>query len=152
MARAGLASVALVAACGSDKASDGASSGGFGSPGSAGQAARTVDVRIKATGYDPTALNVAKGETVTFNVTNDDAALHEFVIGDAKAQDAYEKTMADMSTTDTMKMPDTPSIIEVEPGKSKTITWSFPNEETSVIYGSHQPGDYKKFKGTITVK
>lgn len=96
---------------------------------------------------------MAKGETVTFNVTNNDSTVHDFVLGDAKAQDAYEKTMAGMGTSPMNGMPDTPNTIEVKAGQSKAITWTFPNAKTTVLCGSHQPGDYAKgLKGTITVK
>ena len=121
--------------------------------GGAAQASRTADVEITATGYEPPTIEVAKGETVTFNVTNDDGVLHEFVLGNEGTQDAYAKAMTDMgSGNGTMEMPDTTNIRVIAPGQSKTITWTFPNEETKVIYGSHQVEDYKKYKGTITVK
>ena len=142
-----LASLALVSGCGSDDSS----SSNAGSAGNADQAARTVDVNITAAGYEPATINAAKGETVTFSVTNSDTTIHEFVLGNEKTQDDYEKLMADMGTSP-MLMPDTPNIINIEPGQTKSITWTFPNEETEVIYGSHQPNDYKKYKGTITVK
>ena len=149
VAMAAMLSVALVTACGSEDSSSSANAGTAGDP---APAARTFDVNITAAGYEPPTINAAKGETMTFKVTNSDSVIHEFVIGNEQTQDEYEKLMADMSTTQTMLMPDTPNIIDLEPGQTKTITWTFPNEETEVIYGSHQPNDYKKYKGTITVK
>lgn len=151
LAVAALISVALLAACGSDDSSS--SSASAGAAGDAAQASRTADVEITATGYEPPTIEVAKGETVTFNVTNDDGVLHEFVLGNEGTQDTYAKSMTDMgSGNGTMEMPDTTNIRVIAPGQSKTITWTFPNEETKVIYGSHQVEDYKKYKGTITVK
>jgi len=147
---AGLISLAMLAACGSS--SDDSSSANAGAPGSSGQAARTVEVKMKATGYEPSTLTAAKDETVTFNVTNEDTKIHEFVLGNANTQDEYAKVMSDMSTGQPMEMPDTDYILNVEPGKTEKVTWTFPSAETKVIYGSHQPGDYEKFKGTITVK
>ncbi len=145
---AGLALLALTAACGSSDSS----SADAGAPGNAAQAARTVDIKTTATGYQPSSITVAKGETVTFKVTNDDTVLHEFVVGNSKTQDDYGKTMSDMSAGQTMLMPDSTNVVDVEPGQTKQLTWTFPSAATKVVYGSHQPNDYKKFKGTITVK
>ncbi|MDQ6797170.1 MAG: cupredoxin domain-containing protein [Actinomycetota bacterium] len=148
----GLLPLALLAGC-SSSGSSGKAAVGTGGPGDAARAGRTVEVQIDANAYKPPTIDVAKGETVTFNVKNNDATVHEFVLGDSKVQDAYEKTMAGMSKTPMEGMPDTQNIIEVKAGQSKPITWTFPNGATTVIYGSHQPGDYSKgLKGTINVK
>ncbi len=147
----GLLPLALLAGC-SSSSSSGKSAVGTGAPGEAAKAARTVDVQVDAKGFKPSTIDVAKGETVTFNVANGDTVVHEFVLGDATVQDAYEKTMRAMGK-DPMTMLDTPNIIEVEPGQSKAITWTFPNANTTVIYGSHQAADYANgLKGTINVK
>ncbi len=145
---AGLISLAMLAACGS---SDDSASAVAGAPGSAGQAKRTVEIKMTPSGFQPSTLDAAKDETVTFNVTNEDTVIHEFVIGNANTQDEYEQIMSDMGS-EPMQMPDTDNILNIDPGKSEKITWTFPSSETKVIYGSHQPGDYSKFKGTITVK
>jgi uncharacterized cupredoxin-like copper-binding protein len=148
---AGLVPLALLAGCGSSGSSKSAT--GTGTAADPAKATRTVDVQISANAYTPPTIDVAKGETVTFRVVNNDSTVHEFVIGDSKAQDAYEKTMAAMSNQPMNNMADTPNTIEVKAGQSKDITWTFPNAKTKVIYGSHQPGDYAKgLKGTITVK
>lgn len=128
-------------------------SAGSGQAGDATKATRTTDIHITtAHRYDPSSVAVSPGETVTFNVINDDTALHEFVIGDDKVQNDYEKLMAGMGTTP-MKMADKPNVVDVDPGQSKKLTWTFPTKKgTTVIYGSHQPGDYAGgLKGTVTV-
>jgi len=148
----GMLPLAILAGCGSS-GSSGKSAVGTGGPGDVAKAARTVDIQIDGNAYKPPTIDVAKGETVTFNVKNNDATVHEFVLGDSKVQDAYDKTMAAMSKSPMEGMPDTQNIIEVKAGQSKAITWAFPDGETTVIYGSHQPGDYSKgLKGTIKVK
>ncbi len=142
----------LLAGC-SSSGSSGKSAVGTGGPGDAAKAARTVEVQIAADGYKPPTVDVAKGETVTFNLVNNDTTVHEFVLGDAKVQDAWEKSMAAMGKSPMNGMADTQNIIEVNAGQSKAITWTFPDAKTTVIYGSHQPGDYSKgLKGTINVK
>ncbi len=144
--------LALLAAC-SSSSSSGKSAVGAGGPGESAKAARTVTVLIDAKGYRPPTIDVTKGETVTFNVVNNDSTVHEFVLGDAKVQDAYEKSMAAMGKSPMDGMPDTANTIEVKAGQSKAITWAFPDAKTTVIYGSHQPGDYTKgLKGTINVR
>jgi uncharacterized cupredoxin-like copper-binding protein len=146
----GMLPLALLAGC-SSSSSSGKSAVGAGAPADAAKATRTVEVQVGANGYTPATVDVAKGETVTFNVKNGDAVVHEFVVGDSSVQDAYEKTMRAMGSNP-MKMPDTANVIEVEPGQSKAITWTFPDGKTTVIYGSHQDGDYGKgLKGTIKV-
>jgi len=148
---AGLVPLALLAGCSSSGSSKGAT--GSGTAGDAVKASRTVDVQVSSGGYTPPAVDVARGETVTFKVTNNDSTVHEFVLGDSKAQDTYEKTMASMSSQPMNGMADAANLIEVKAGQSKDITWTFPGAKTTVIYGSHQPGDYAKgLKGTITVK
>ena len=139
---------ALLAGCGGDEKS--VDTGGAGD---AAKASRTVDVQITPTGYIPPTIDVAKGETVTFNVTNNDTTVHEFALGDDKVQDDHEKYMSSMSKQPMENMADTPNVIAVKAGQSKAITWAFPNGKTTVIYGSHQPNDYARgLKGTIKVK
>ncbi len=144
--------LALLAGC-SSSSSSGKSAVGSGGPGDATKSARTIEVEAGAKGYKPPTIDVARGETVTFNVKNTDATVHELVLGDAKVQDAYEKSMAAMSKSPMDGMPDTENVIEIKAGHSKAITWTVPGGKTTVIYGSHQPGDYSRgLKGTINVK
>ncbi len=132
----------------------GGSSGGSGTAGDPAKASRVVDVHIRPTRqYEPAAMTVKPGETVTFRVMNDDAkAIHEFVLGDKKAQDAYEKEMKAMGKAP-MKMADQPNLRNIDPGQAEEITWAFPSKKgATVFYGSHEPGDYAGgLKGTITV-
>lgn len=149
--RARFALLALVAialsACG------GGDSAGSGEAAKAADARRTVDVTIsQAKQYQPGTITVAPGEVVTFNITNASSELHEFMVGDAKAHDAHEKEMSEMSMG-SMKMADKPDYVDIDPGKTKQLTWKFPSKSgTTVIYGSHIPGDYTGgLKGTVTV-
>ena len=147
------AGIALVLAFGAASCGS-SSSGGYGKAGDAAQASRTVDVHIRPTKqYEPPSISVKPGETVTFKVINDDAgAVHEFVLGDKKVQDDYEKEMKAMGTSQ-MKMADRSNLRNIDPGQSEEITWTFPSKTgAAVIYGSHEPGDYDGgLKGTITV-
>jgi uncharacterized cupredoxin-like copper-binding protein len=83
-------------------------------------------------------------------VTNTGTQLHEFVLGDAKVQDDHEKEMKDMAP-ENMKMADTANAVDVDPGETKELTWTFPKKGT-VIFGCHVPQHYAGgMKGTITV-
>lgn len=135
-----------VAACGSD-------SSDYGKAGDPAQASRTVDVAITpAKTYDPCSIGVKPGETVAFKVTNNAAELHELVIGDEKVQAEHGKMMGGMSM-ENMKVADRPNLVNLDPGQTKSLTWTFPTEAGAVvIYGSHVPGDYTGgLRGTMTV-
>ena len=154
----------LLAACGkssttststsmSMSSSTAAGTANYGTPGDASMADQTITVQILASRkYDPASMSVRPGETVVFKVTNMGSSIHEFVLGDSKTQDAYDKAMADMSSSP-MNMPDRSNIIDMQPGVTKTLAWTFPSVSgTTVIYGSHQPGDYAGgLRGVITV-
>jgi uncharacterized cupredoxin-like copper-binding protein len=143
-APAATATLVLVFGCGGG-------SSGYGKPGDATKADRTVEIRQgDPFRFEPTTLSVKPGETVTFTVTNTGSQLHEFVIGDGGVQDDHDKEMKDMGSG-SMKMADTPNALDLDPGETKTLTWTFPAKGT-VIFGCHVPGHYEGgMKGTITV-
>ncbi len=141
----GLLALAL-GACGGDS-----SDAGEAAPASA--ATRTVEVTITPSKrYEPPSITVAPDEVVTFRVTNAASGLHEFMVGDSKAHAEHEREMAAMPM-DAMKMADKPHYVDLDPGQTKQLTWRFPEKAgTSVIYGSHVPGDFEGgLRGTITV-
>ncbi len=94
----------------------------YGQAALAGEATRTVEVRMDdGLRFDPAAVPVRHGEVVTFRLTNNGHSTHEFVVGGPVAQDLHEAQMAQMSMTGEMgddmadvpatehhKMPDTP--------------------------------------------
>ncbi len=113
----------------------------FGEPGDPSEADRTVMVSTVEDGgfaYDPPEIEVGPGETITFEVTNPGEAVHEFVIGDQAFQKEHEEEMADGD----MHMGDEPYSFALEPGETKSLTWTFPDEERDILYACHQPGHY----------
>ncbi len=155
--RARLACIAVVAAvamsaCGGDDNGESAQSADFGKAGEQAQADRTIEVHLLDTlRFDPSSINVKAGETITFKVVNDGKQLHEFVLGDQRFQDEHEKEMAEMEGHD-MKMADQPNYVDLDAGETKELTWTFPSEETRVLYGCHVPGHYKAgMRGTVSV-
>lgn len=126
---------------------------GYGTAGDPAKADRTIQVHITAAlTYDPVALSVMPGETVTFKATNDTSGIHEFVLGDQKTQDDYEHLMSTMGNAP-MTMPDRSNILDIPAGATKQLTWTFPSVTGAMVfYASHQPGDQAKgLKGVITV-
>jgi len=142
----GLMSFAL-AGCGSD--SD--SSDDIGQAGDKAKAARVVEVRqLDALRFEPATIGVKGGETVTFRVTNTGKLIHEFFLGDKKAHDARDKEMKGMGA-EPMKMADVANSLNIEPGATEELTWTFP-EKGTVEFACHEPGHHADgMKGTIKV-
>lgn len=145
---AGLAVFAL-AGCGSSSTT---SSGSYGKGASAATADRTINLQVQPTSFSPAAISVKPGETVLFKVANTTAGIHEFVLGDQKAQDDYEGLMKSMGNAP-MMMPGRTNIMDMGPGQTGQLAWTFPaTKGATVIFGSHEPGDFARgLKGLITV-
>lgn len=121
----------------------------FGQPADAADADRTVAIEARDIAFEPTSVEVAVGEIITFVVTNTGAAVHEFTVGDSHMQDEHEEEMAGMD--EGMMMADEPNAIAIAPGETKELTWHF-TEAGEILYGCHQPGHYAAgMFGTITV-
>ena len=143
-----VATALLVAGCGGT--SKGAAAGG--GPGDPAQATRTVEVR---TGDDlrfaPDHVQAKVGETITFRVVNVAKIAHDFTLGSDKAQADHEKEMRSGSAGDGMDMAHDANAVQVAPGETKELTWTFAKAGTT-IYGCHEPGHYASgMKGTVTV-
>lgn len=112
----------------------------FGDPADAADADRTIDVDMfDDFTYEPDAIDVAVGETVTFQLSNSGKVVHEFVIGDEAVQDEHEQEMEEQGGD--MMMTDEPNGVAVEPGDTKTLTFRF-TEAAELEYACHQPGHY----------
>jgi uncharacterized cupredoxin-like copper-binding protein len=111
----------------------------FGMPGDENAVDRTIEVaQFDDFRFDPTAIEVAVGETIRFDVTNRGIANHEFVLGDAAFQRMHEDEMAEIGAE---LAPDEPYAIGLEPGTSKSLVWTF-TEPVTIEYGCHIPGHY----------
>jgi uncharacterized cupredoxin-like copper-binding protein len=126
--------------------------GSIGRPGQAADSTRTIDlVAQDSLRFDPEALEVAAGETVTLRVKNAGTLPHDFFLGDEAAQRRHEDQMATMGPH-AESMPDEPDGFVVPPGQTKQLVWTFgaPGE---VIYGCHTPGHYPAgMRGRVTVR
>ncbi len=123
--------------------------GGYGAatapqPGQAGFVAGTQAsprvVRVLAgPGYtfSPSTINVAKGETVTFEVTSMGGLTHEFMVGPA---DAVATDQAG-----------TPEVADIGMMQTKSVTYTF-DGSGPYAFACHATGHYEAgMKGTITV-
>ncbi|MGH2807660.1 MAG: cupredoxin domain-containing protein, partial [Actinomycetota bacterium] len=115
-------------------------------PGDPADADRTVEVvATEDLKFDPPALEVTDGETITFEVTNDTSIPHEFVLGDEAYQDSHEAAMAE-------GMDHEDNGVSLEPGATEEVTWTF-SEAGEVLYACHVAGHYDAgMKGTVTVE
>jgi len=160
--------LALVVAACSDSAEDGEAGGAsdtqtgmpsmdmgesesftFGRPGDPNEADRTIEItQLDAFAFEPSELEVRMGETVTFEVTNEGETPHEFVLGDEMKQQEHESVMQEMGGE---MMLDEPNAISVEPGETKSLTWTF-TEMGTLQYGCHISGHFARgMVGTIDV-
>ena len=129
----------LLAAC--------APSGGGASPTAEGP--RTVQVSMTdELRFAPAQFTVQAGETVRFEVTNDGATVHEFLIGDEAAQEGFEMEMSGSSA-----MPHASDAgVRVEPGATESFEYTF-GEAGRLLAGCHEPGHYAGgMKATITIE
>lgn len=119
----------------------------FGEPGDRAEADRTIDVSaLDSLLFDPDSLTVRAGETISFVITNDGKIVHEFVLGD---KDYQQEHAAETSEGEGMEMG--PYQIEIEPGETETLTWTF-TDTGEVLYGCHEPGHYEGgMVGTVEV-
>ncbi len=153
----------LTAACGSDTPDVAAPIGGqhdngdaehanfsFGEPADAADADRVIDIDAHDDfSFDPTAIEVKVGETVTFRVTNAGKLPHDFTLGDADTQDDHDAEMASMSM-DHMGA-DEDNAVTLDVGATKDLTWTF-TESGEILMGCHIPGHYAAgMRGTITI-
>jgi uncharacterized cupredoxin-like copper-binding protein len=87
--------------------------------------------------YEPDSFTVQAGETVTFEVTNDGAIVHEFLVGDEEQQAEFAEEMASGGGHH-----DGEDGVSVEPGATERFTHTF-EEAGDLLVGCHEPGHYE---------
>ena len=109
----------------------------FGEPGDAADASRTIEVAALDTlKFDPDAIEVEPGETVTFVVTNEGSLDHEFLIGDESFQEEHSAGMSGEHSTDEA------NLLALDPGETDELTWTFA-ESGAVLYACHVEDHYQ---------
>jgi len=89
--------------------------------------------------FSPAAIGVAKGETLTFLITNVGTVVHEFAVGPAAKVDADEIDGVLVKEAD-----------EIEGHHLKTLTYTF-DGAGPFAYACHEPGHFEAgMRGTVT--
>ncbi|WP_100640990.1 cupredoxin domain-containing protein [Marinobacter salexigens] len=132
-----------------------------GEPGKAGDANRTVSIKMYDNYYEPETIAVNPGETVRFVVQNKGQLVHEFNIGTPDVHEAHQKEMMmmvehgaiqggklnhdmmemDMGDGQSMKHDD-PNSVLLEPGESAEIIWTF-SKQGNIEFACNVPGHYQ---------
>lgn len=126
---------------------------GFGQPGSANEANRTIDITAVDLAFKPNSVTVMRGQTVKFVVTDKGKLTHAFVIGPKSVQEEHDKEMRKMTPAQRRKeMAESPNGILLQPGQTKTLTWTFDTPLRQLQYACHVPGHYQAgMFGTIRI-
>ena len=124
----------------------------IGSPGKAAEVVRTIRISMKETDsgamvFEPASIDVKRGETIRFSITNDGVLEHEFVM-DASPEIAEHK---DLMRRFPEMMHDDENAVRLEPGDDGEILWRFTNTG-SFEFACLIPGHYEMgMHGPLTV-
>jgi uncharacterized cupredoxin-like copper-binding protein len=124
-----------------------------GRPGKANKAKRTIRIQALDTmRFEPSELNIRKGETVRLVFTNVGQLPHEAVIGSTAEQQAHEAEMAAMQDPAGTMEHHHANAVSLPPGKTRELVWQFGKPGRFEI-GCHLPGHYGAgMMGRITVR
>lgn len=140
----------LVALAGASLLLAACAGGASDSPSGTSSELRTIQVAMTdELRFEPDEFTVRVGETVRFEVTNTGAILHDFFLGDEAEQAEHEEEMGGMSGMGE----DGPSSLSVDPGETKTLEYTFPDEPGELLIGCHEPGHYDAgMVATVTIE
>ncbi|QEM84107.1 copper-binding protein [Halomonas binhaiensis] len=120
---------------------------------------RTIRVEAGDIWFDTKELQVSPGETIRFEVINTGQLEHEFVIGDAEAQQAHREMMQQMSGSHDAhgghdmaegEHGGSMQAVTVAPGETKELVWTAPQDVAQLEYACNIPGHYEVgMTGTI---
>jgi len=95
----------------------------FGQPAKSQESDRVIEIEASDDfRFDPEAVDVKKGEVITFTVNNVGEVPHEFTLGPADVQDEHAEEMAEMGD---MEMDGDPNAISIGAGETNSLTWEF---------------------------
>lgn len=132
----------------------------IGTPGSAAEVDRTIEIIMGDNYFEPEKLSIRSGETIRFVVKNNGEFLHEFNIGTASMHADHQAEMMTMmeqgvltpTGLDHSKMKmghgsggmdhDDPNSILLEPGQSAELLWQF-SSATDLEFACNVPGHYE---------
>ena len=122
-----------------------------GMPGDPANVTRTIDVTMRETDdgkmlFEPRALDIEAGATIRFNVINEGALEHEFVIDTVEGNARHKEAMTKMDMEH-----DDPNSVRLDAGASGDVIWTFANAGT-FEFACLIPGHYEAgMHGPITV-
>ncbi|HWI13302.1 MAG TPA: cupredoxin family protein [Burkholderiales bacterium] len=121
----------------------------FGKSAEASQASRTVKISMSDTmRFSPDKLQLKRGETVRFVVTNNGKTMHELVLGTMDDLKRHAELMRKFPGMEH----DEPYMAHVAPGKAETIAWQF-TRPGDFYYGCLIPGHFEAgMIGKVTVR
>lgn len=121
----------------------------YGKPGDPAKVTRTVEVEMSdSMRYKPASIDVKRGETIKFVVSNTGKLKHEFVLGQIKSLKKHAELMR--------KFPDMehaePNQLEVDPGQTGELVWQF-TKPGKFDFACLIPGHFEAgMKGKVAVK
>lgn len=123
----------------------------IGKPGDSAKVDRTIDVTMRETDdgdmiFEPSSLEIVKGETIRFNVMNKGEIEHEFVIDTVEGNAKHKEAMAKMDMEH-----DDPNSVRLDEGGAGEVIWNFANAGT-FEFACLIPGHYESgMHGPISV-
>ncbi|PMR67161.1 cupredoxin domain-containing protein [Halomonas heilongjiangensis] len=136
----------------------GAGEHGGGHQGDSGdvQVDRTISFEAGDMWFTPGQLDIKPGETVKFEITNTGNLEHEFVIGDAQAQEEHREMMQAMGSgghgghaghgghdmAEGAHGGQMPSVT-IAPGETATLVWTASQDVTALEFACNLPGHYE---------
>ena len=128
---------------------DGGHAGDVGKPGDAKKVSRTIQVVMSDDmKFTPANVNVKRGETIRFALTNAGRIKHEMVIGskaELREHAALMRKMPGMEHAD-------PNMVTLAPGESGELIWQF-TRAGSFDFACLQPGHFEAgMIGKVSVK
>jgi len=130
-------------------ADDGGHAQGVGKPGDPKKVSRTIQVLMSDDmKFTPANINVKRGETIRFVVSNAGRIKHEMIIGSTAELKQHAELMRKMPG---MEHADS-NQVTLDPGKSAELVWQF-TEPGTVDFACLQPGHFEAgMMGTVSVK
>ena len=115
------------------------------SSGPGGDAERTITIDIEHSAFIPDRIEVEAGETITFEIVNEDPIDHEFILGDEEVQRIHEEGTEKHHGA-------RPGEISVPANETVVTTYTF-DEPGELIYGCHIFGHYDYgMRGAVEVR
>ncbi len=91
--------------------------------------------------YEPSEIEVAKGQTIRFVVANEGAVRHEFLIGTQAEHDKHATQMQEDGAHGGEHGSTLPGV-SVDAGGEQDFTYTFPSSKR-LIFGCHEPGHFE---------